>query len=138
MKLGNKRSRGAYVLLGALGVVMFTATAAAADAQTYGAYEGGGYGVWMQDPGDDQYGNPGPGDAIQACDIKADGWGIEVRLDIGRDGDIDRKVSTRGHAADYCSEWKTGDIKEDTPIRMWVVKVHGDTDYHPVRWDGHA
>ncbi|WP_329136964.1 hypothetical protein [Streptomyces sp. NBC_00670] len=131
--------RSASLLLGALGLVVVTANSASAQTiKTYGAYEGGGWGAWSQDPGTDQYGDATPGDSIQACDSIADGWGIEVRLDIGRDGDIDRTVSTRGHSSFYCSAWKTGNIAEDTPIRMWVVKVKGDTSYHPVYWDGHA
>jgi hypothetical protein len=32
----------------------------------------------------------------------------------------------------------SGNIKEDTPVRVWVVKVSGSTDYHPVYKDGTA
>jgi hypothetical protein len=123
------------VLLGAFALVVTTSGVANAASFSYGAYEGGGWGSWQQDPGSDGE----PGDSIQACDVKADGWGIEVRLDIGRDGDIDRKVSTRGHPADYCSGWASGDITpEGTKVRVWVVKVNGSTDYHPVYKDGTA
>ncbi|MEU2774164.1 hypothetical protein ABZ646_14790 [Streptomyces sp. NPDC007162] len=118
---------------------MVTANSASAGGWTYGAYEGGGYGVWNYDPGPDPIGyGDAPGDAIAACDTAADGWGIEVRLDIGRDGDIDRTVSTRGNNSPYCSGYATGNIPEGTPVRVWVVKVSGSTDYHPVYKDGTA
>ena len=64
--------------------------------------------------------------------------GAEVRLDINRDGDIDRTISTRWHASPYCSDWLSGNIKEDTPVRVWVVKVSNSADYHPVYKDGTA
>ncbi|MEV7387479.1 MULTISPECIES: hypothetical protein [unclassified Streptomyces] len=134
------KTKAACVTLCAFGLGLVTTNSASAAGWTYGAYEGGGYGVWNYDPGPDPIGfGDAPGDAIAACDIKADGWGIEVRLDIGRDGDIDRTVSTRGHSSPYCSDYKTGDISpEGTPVRVWVVKVKGDTDYHPVYKDGNA
>jgi hypothetical protein len=133
--------RTAGVLLGTLGLVFTTSTVANAASFSYGAYEGGGWGYWQQNPGDDPrpfQNGTAPGDAIAACDMSADGWGIEVRLDIGRDGDIDRTVSTRGHASEYCSGWASGNIAEGTPVRVWVVKVKGSTDYHPVYRDGTA
>jgi len=131
--------RTAGVLLGTLALAVTTTGVANADSWSYGAYEGGGWGYWQQDPGDDPItGGTAPGDSIAACDMKADGWGIEVRLDIGRDGDIDRKISTRGHAANYCTGWASGNIPEGTPVRVWVVKVSGDTDYHPVYKDATA
>ncbi|MGC4940353.1 hypothetical protein [Kribbella sp. DT2] len=125
--------RTAGVLLGALGLVFATSTVANAASFSYGAYEGGGWGNWQQDPDGDI-----PGDAISACDVTADGWGIEVRLDIDRDGDIDRRISTRGHHSPYCSGWASGDLREGTPVRVYVVKVNGSTDYHPVAKDGTA
>ena len=135
------KSRAACVTLCAFGLAFVTANSAYAAYWSYGAYEGGGYGYWNYDPGPDpiaQGGPDAPGDSIAACDVSADGWGIEVRLDINRDGDIDRTISTRGHASPYCSDWLSGNIKEDTPVRVWVVKVSGSTDYHPVYKDGTA
>ncbi|MCZ4511006.1 hypothetical protein O3Q52_23000 [Streptomyces sp. ActVer] len=133
------KARAACVTLCAFGLGFVTANSASAASFSYGAYEGGGWGYWQEDPGPDPMGyGDAPGDSIGACDMKADGWGIEVRLDIGRDGDIDRKVSTRGQDSPYCSDWKSGDIKEGTPVRVWVVKVRGTTDYHPVYKDGNA
>jgi hypothetical protein len=32
----------------------------------------------------------------------------------------------------------SGNIKEDTPVRVWVVKVSNSADYHPVYKDGTA
>ncbi|GAB2625000.1 hypothetical protein GCM10027168_65980 [Streptomyces capparidis] len=136
MKL--RKSRVAFVTLAAFGMAFTMANSASAASFSYGAYEGGGYGYWNQDPGDTPISFDAPGDSIAACDTARDGWGIEVRLDIGRDGDIDRKVSTRGYQAPHCSGWASGDITEGTPIRMYVVKVSGTTDYHPVYKDGNA
>ncbi|MFD7720428.1 hypothetical protein [Streptomyces sp. NPDC059814] len=84
----------------------------------------GGYGGWNPDP----YSGI-PGDAIRACDTTADGWGIEVKLDIGRDGTWDRTVSTRGHNSPYCSPWKSGNIKEGTPVSIQVANVDGGVTY---------
>jgi len=137
VKLSKARAAGVTLCAFALGLV--TANSASAAYWSYGAYEGGGYGIWNYDPGPDPIGyGDAPGDAIAACDSAADGWGIEVRLDIGRDGDIDRKVSTRGQHSPYCSDYATGDITEGTPVRVWVVKVNGTTDYRPVYKDGTA
>ncbi|MER7056071.1 MULTISPECIES: hypothetical protein [unclassified Streptomyces] len=81
----------------------------------------GGHGWWSADPSD---GNPG--DAIKACDNTADGWGIRVMLDIHRDGTMDRVATTQGHDSPYCTGWATGNIKEDTEVRIWVQKVKGN------------
>lgn len=137
----SRKRWAAGIAICALGLVSVTAGPANAASFSYGAYEGGGYGYWEQDPGPCPeaicYGEA-PGDSIAACDIDDDGWGIEVRLDINRDGDIDRTVSTRGHLSPYCSDWGSGNIAEGTPVRVWVVKVRGTTDYHPVYQDGNA
>lgn len=68
-----------------------------------------------------------PGDAIQACDSFGDGWGIEAQLDVnpGSSWDTDRSVNTRGHAAGYCSPWKTGNLTENTPVALRVCLVKG-------------
>ncbi|MFD0021246.1 hypothetical protein [Streptomyces sp. NPDC058382] len=84
----------------------------------------GGRGEWNADP----YGNT-PGDSIRACDTSSDGWGIEVKLDIGRDGTWDRIATTRGHNAKYCSPWKSGNIKEGTPVSIQVANVDGGVTY---------
>lgn len=53
-------------------------------AWTYGAYEGGGYGEWQQEPSGDLL-----GDSFQACDIRSDGYAGYVRIDMGRDSGFD-------------------------------------------------
>lgn len=75
---------------------------------------------WNADPS-----NPAPGDAIKACDDRADGWGIIVSLDIGRDGDIDREATTQGHSSGYCTPWVSGDIVEGTPVTIHACKISG-------------
>ncbi|MER7885009.1 hypothetical protein ABTY35_19550 [Streptomyces fimicarius] len=82
--------------------------------------DGGGKGYWSADPS----GNT-PGDAIKACDDEDDGWGIQLELDINRDGTTDRIATTRGHKSPYCSPWKTGDIKEGTEVTLRLYKVKG-------------
>lgn len=66
-----------------------------------------------------------PGDSIQACDWAADGWGIETQLDVnpGSSWDTDRAVNTRGHASPYCSDWKSGNLGENTPVAIRVCLV---------------
>ncbi|GAA5703806.1 hypothetical protein AQJ43_25780 [Streptomyces avermitilis] len=100
------------LLLGAQG----TATAAAQRANTEG-----GYALWNADPD-----GATPGDSVRACDTTTDGWGIEARLDINRDGTIDRTASTRGRTAPYCTAWKSGDIPEGAPVAVYAVTVRGD------------
>ncbi|MBO0915912.1 hypothetical protein [Streptomyces laculatispora] len=84
----------------------------------------GGYGEWNPDPYDGV-----PGDSIRACDTTADGWGIEVKIDIGRNGTWDRIANTRGHNSPYCSPWKSGNIKEGTPVSIQVANVNGGVTY---------
>ncbi|WP_374119465.1 hypothetical protein [Streptomyces sp. RKAG290] len=84
----------------------------------------GGYGEWNADPSGSI-----PGDSIRACDTAADGWGIEVKLDIGRDGTWDRTATTRGHNSPYCSPWKSGNIAEGTPVSVQVTNVDGGVTY---------
>ncbi|MEH0844531.1 hypothetical protein V6U81_19295 [Micromonospora sp. CPCC 205711] len=70
-----------------------------------------------------------PGDAIQACDSLADGWGVEVWLDTNPGSGWDRKASTRGYNSPYCSPWASGDISEDTLIWIKVCMVKSTTEY---------
>ena len=126
-------SRKLAVLLGLLAVFGITlgiqgmATAdVSAQVASHNAYTPGGvyagYGQWNSDPADGI-----PGDAINACDTVADGWGVETWLDINRDGVIDRVASTRGENAPYCSGWRSGNITEGTPIDIFVCAVKGDS-----------
>ncbi|WP_406448038.1 hypothetical protein OG782_04210 [Streptomyces sp. NBC_00876] len=103
-------------------VVAAQGTASAAPKSVDASF--GGYGGWNPDP----YGDI-PGDAIRACDTSADGWSIEVKLDIGRDGTWDRTVNTRGHNSPYCSPWKSGNIKEGTPVSIQVANVNDGVTY---------
>lgn len=66
-----------------------------------------------------------PGDSILACDWFADGWGIETQLDVnpGSSWDTDRSVNTRGQSSPYCSDWKSGNLGENTPVAIRVCLV---------------
>ncbi|MGW5974844.1 hypothetical protein [Streptomyces sp. NPDC055186] len=81
---------------------------------------GAGYGQWQADPDGSI-----PGDSIRACDNVADGYGIEVHLDIHQDGDVDRVATTAGYSSPFCTAWKSGNIPEGTKVRIWVYKVKG-------------
>ncbi|MFG2635738.1 hypothetical protein ACGFX8_17895 [Streptomyces sp. NPDC048362] len=83
-----------------------------------------GFADWNADPGDLEPG--APGDALQVRDILGDGWGIEAwaATQVGADGY--RMATSRGHSAYYASGWKTGNIKEGTPITVEVCAVKGD------------
>ena len=115
-------------LAAAGGMLTATATdAAAASSQDIGPVDyyaangiSRGWGMFAADPE-----GPYPGDAIGACDTYADGFGIKVELDISPTGtwDTDRSVSTGGHAAGYCTGWKSGNIKENTRVAIRVCKV---------------
>ncbi|MEU3459400.1 hypothetical protein ABZ721_05510 [Streptomyces sp. NPDC006733] len=127
-----RKTKAAAVIVAAMGLT-FT-MAGSANAWSYGAYEGGGYGEWQQDPSGDL-----KGDSFQACDIRSDGYAIYVRIDIGRDGDFDSSATTRGHYAPYCTDWKYLDLPEGTPIRMYVYKTDANGNHtHPVWRDGNA
>jgi hypothetical protein len=65
-----------------------------------------------------------PGDSIKACDTSSDGWGVEVQLDIHRNGTVDRIATTQGHTATYCTPYASGNIAEGTLLRIrgcWVA-----------------
>ncbi|MFD8916278.1 hypothetical protein ACFV0Y_00475 [Streptomyces sp. NPDC059569] len=120
----SKITRALITVGGAAGLV-FTMQGSAWAAQT-ATIPGVGYGQWQADPDGSI-----PGDSIRACDNVTDTFGIQVQLDIGRDGDIDRFATTEGHNATYCSAWKSGNIAEGTPITIWVYKVRGGEIYGP-------
>ncbi|MDX2682413.1 hypothetical protein [Streptomyces soliscabiei] len=87
------------------------------------AANGAGYGTFNADPNGSI-----PGDSIRACDTKADGWGVQTALDYPPfDQKMDRIVDTRGHAAGYCSPWKSGDLPEGVTYRMYVTPVSGSS-----------
>lgn len=126
-----RKTKAVAVMLASLGLTF--AMSSPASAWTYGAYEGGGYGEWQQDPSGDLL-----GDSFQACDIKSDGYAIYVRIDIGRDGDFDSSATTRGNYAPYCTPWKYLDLPEGTPIRMYIYKSDSSGHHNPVWRDGVA
>jgi hypothetical protein len=126
-----RKTKAAGVMLAAMGLTFSLSNPASA--WSWGAYEGGGWGAWQQDPSGDI-----KGDSFQACDSKSDGYAIYVRIDIDRDGDFDSSVTTAGHLAFYCTPWKYLDLKEGTPIRMYVYKSDADGHHHPVWKDGTA
>ncbi|WLQ32434.1 hypothetical protein P8A18_02765 [Streptomyces castrisilvae] len=121
--VGTGGIRLAAAAAAAFGLVVTAQGTASAAPRTVDATFGG-YGEWNADP----YGGA-PGDSIRACDTSADGWSIEVKLDIGGDGTWDRTATTRGHTAPYCTSWKTGNIKEGTPVRIQVANVNGGATY---------
>ncbi|MPY51138.1 hypothetical protein [Streptomyces acidicola] len=66
-----------------------------------------------------------PGDAIMACDaVRGDSYGVRVQLDIHRDGDIDRSASAYTFG---CTDWVTGNITEETPVRIRACEIVGFT-----------
>ncbi|MGW3208227.1 hypothetical protein [Streptomyces sp. NPDC001135] len=58
-----------------------------------------------------------PGDALQAIDSYADGWGVEAILIP------DRTVSTAGHSAPYISPYKTGNLTEGSTVKLRACAV---------------
>lgn len=69
-----------------------------------------------------------PGDAINACDFAADSWGIETELYVDPDKNgwgRDRWVNTRGQNSPYCSDWKGGNLAEDTEVAIRICMVRG-------------
>ncbi|MEW2120822.1 hypothetical protein AB0945_37875 [Streptomyces sp. NPDC005474] len=64
-----------------------------------------------------------PEDSIRACDFTPDTWGVTAWLDVNRDGSWERSATTSGHAADYCSPWKEGNIRENTKVTLKVCQT---------------
>ncbi|MEW2398416.1 hypothetical protein [Streptomyces sp. NPDC046862] len=88
------------------------------------------WGNFNQDPVD----HPGtsqdvPGDAIRACDMTADGWGVTAWLDVNRNGTWDRKATTSGQPSGDCSAWETGNLAENTKVTLKVC--HTKAGYAP-------
>ncbi|MGV9273495.1 hypothetical protein [Streptomyces griseosporeus] len=73
--------------------------------------------TWNADPLGDK-----PGDALQAYDGGADGWGV---MGTVTDPWIYRSASTAGHASPYTTKWVTGDLTEDTWLDISVCLVKG-------------
>ncbi|MCC3650879.1 hypothetical protein LIX60_05185 [Streptomyces sp. S07_1.15] len=62
-----------------------------------------------------------PGDAIRACDVTRDGWGVKAWLYVNHR--VIRTASTLGHRAMYCTRWKTGNLKEEQLVTLRVCLV---------------
>ncbi|GHJ56792.1 hypothetical protein Nm8I071_60990 [Nonomuraea sp. TT08I-71] len=77
-----------------------------------------GYGWFHADP----VGST-PGDALKACDLDADGYGVKAWLYNRNTGNLIRTASTAGHSSPYCTGWQTGDLPEQTPVWLKVCKV---------------
>ncbi|MEU1685836.1 hypothetical protein [Micromonospora sp. NPDC005707] len=133
MKL-RKETLGRVLMAGAaaIGLVLAVETPALASSDAYLEYYSSdgilrGKGYFQADPyaGD-------PGDAIKACDVSGDGYGIEVQMDINPDASpywqTDRVATTRGHNATYCSPWVTGNIADETKVELKICLVKG-TDF---------
>ncbi|GAA3856093.1 hypothetical protein GCM10023084_07500 [Streptomyces lacrimifluminis] len=87
-----------------------------------------GYGWFKADP----IGST-PGDALKACDLRADGYSIKAWLYNRDTGNLIRTVSTAGHTANYCTDWKTGDLPEQTRVWLDVCTMDGT---RKIRCDG--
>ncbi|MDH2389034.1 hypothetical protein QCN29_09565 [Streptomyces sp. HNM0663] len=133
MKLTAKAVTAGAAAVGMM--VGFSGQAAASTSVEMSAYYGGklaGSGYFNADPSGSV-----PGDAIRACDLSADGVGIEVRMDINPSGAwrTDRVASTRGHNSPYCSPWMSGNIAEETTVALKICAVKGTwEDCSPVRY----
>lgn len=126
----KRRSRALVATVGSTMTVVLTlglaAPANAAEVDYWSAdNQLRGTGYFNAEPGDIR---DAPGDSIRACDWLSDGYGIETQLDInpGSNFDVDRTVSTLGHAAGssgYCTGWNAGNIAEGTWVDFRVCKV---------------
>jgi hypothetical protein len=97
------------------GLVLTLGLATSASAATQIPADGTGYAYWQSDPS-----GTIPGDALRVCDTKADGYGVRAVLTTYSGGSY-REVNTSGHAAGYCTPWKTGDLPEGTKL---VITTH--------------
>ncbi|MEU9576681.1 hypothetical protein [Streptomyces chilikensis] len=103
------------VLTVVAGSVLALGTATSASAATQIPADGAGYAYWQADPSGST-----PGDALRVCDTKADGYAVRAVLTTYSGGSY-REVNTSGHAAGYCTAWKTGDLPEGTKL---VITTH--------------
>ncbi|MER6010049.1 hypothetical protein [Streptomyces bluensis] len=132
-KATTRFARGALAAVAAGGLVLGLAGSAHASsnatAYVYGpnsARLGAAY--FQADPYDiPEPGRPDyPGDAIRACDqVPGDGYGVQAQLDIiGNDKPIDRRANGTGA---QCSDWATGNIDEETAVRVRACQILNGT-----------
>ncbi|WOX08312.1 hypothetical protein [Streptomyces sp. N50] len=113
-------------------------TSSAADQFTYKVFDDGksfgvavynnghyaGLASWNADPIGDI-----PGDALQAVDSYADGWGIQAEMWTPWESDLNYRVTTtKGHSAPYSTPWKSGNLKEGVDVHIQVCIFQGN-DY---------
>ncbi|MFC8589459.1 hypothetical protein ACFUGD_33575 [Streptomyces sp. NPDC057217] len=93
--------------------------------EVYNNHIRAGFADWQADP--DKSITPAiPGDALQVRDALSNGWGVEALAVAQAGGSGYRTATTRGHNALYVSSWKTGNLKEGTPIIVQVCAVRGE------------
>jgi hypothetical protein len=80
-----------------------------------------GYAQFNADPT-----NLWPGDALRACDLESDGYGIKAWM-RDSNGNILRTATTQGHEANYCTGWATGDLTEEKYVYITVCRAKGTT-----------
>lgn len=61
-----------------------------------------------------------------ACDFRSDKKYILVGLDTDQNGKADRFATTQGNNAPYCSDWKSGDLKENERYSVWIWSMGSD------------
>ena len=82
-----------------------------------------GYAHFNADP------NNYPGDALRACDLEADGWGVIAWMH-DPNGPLLRTATTQGHNSPYCTGWQTGNLPEEKHVIITICAVHGtDTNF---------
>lgn len=123
MKIGLK-AKAAGSVVASCALVLGIATSASAGDKVWA--DDYGYGEWQANPSGSI-----PGDAIRACDTKADGYGVIAKL--SEDYDIFRTASTSGHNAGYCTGWKSGDLPEDHRYLLQIYRVKNGMEI-PIDW----
>ena len=67
-----------------------------------------------------------PGDALQACDRYADGWGVITWM-IDENNTVIREATTQGQDSPYCTPWQTGNLPEEKYLMVIACKIKGTT-----------
>lgn len=116
MRIGSKtKAIGTVLASGAL-VLGISSSASAATTIPAGSY---GYAQWNADPSGST-----PGDSLRVCDNKADGFGVTAKL-MNSQYVVIRTVTTAGHSANYCSDWKSGNLTEGDRFLVYTYRTKG-------------
>ncbi|MEU3555809.1 hypothetical protein [Streptomyces fragilis] len=107
----NTMLRTAGTVAAGFGLMLGVATSASA--ATAIPIDGRGTAYWQADPSGGV-----PGDALRVCDTNADGYAVRAVLTTYSNVTHRREVDTSGHAAGYCTPWKTGDLPEGTKVMI--------------------